>query len=204
MMEVAVRYSRKILSRSARFLAIGLMFGGLIMPLAIAATPAHAEQPIAPEKNPPGDIPDSQVFVTYASPLGFSLKIPEGWARSDRADGVSFVDKLNGIAITVTKAADAPTLSNVKSDYVQTLEKAGHAVKVSEVKTIQLPSGQAIQIVYSSNSAPNPVTSKQVRLENNRYLYFKDGKLVALDLYAPFGADNVDQWQLMSRSFQWN
>src|SRR5689334_2295344 len=33
-----------------------------------------AEKPIAAERNPPGDIPDTQVFVTYQSPLGFSLK----------------------------------------------------------------------------------------------------------------------------------
>jgi hypothetical protein len=43
----------------------------------IAAAPAlglgalraqTAEQPVAREKSPPGDIPDSQVFVTYRSP----------------------------------------------------------------------------------------------------------------------------------------
>ncbi|MDB5556507.1 MAG: putative lipoprotein, partial [Rhizobium sp.] len=76
--------------------------------------------------------------------------------------------------------------------------------KVSAVKAVKLPSGSAIRIVYTSNSEPNAVTTKQVRLENERYLYFKDGKLVSLELYAPKGADNVDQWQLMSRSFKWN
>jgi HKD family nuclease len=38
------------------------------------------EQPLKPEKNPPGDIPDNQVFIDYVSTLGFSLKVPEGWA----------------------------------------------------------------------------------------------------------------------------
>ena len=46
-----------------------------------------AEQPLKPEKNPPGDIPDNQVFIDYSSPLGFALKVPEGWARQDLADG---------------------------------------------------------------------------------------------------------------------
>ena len=30
------------------------------------------------EKNPPGDIPDNQVFITYQSPHGFSVKVPVG------------------------------------------------------------------------------------------------------------------------------
>jgi hypothetical protein len=79
----------------------------------------------------------------------------------------------------------------------------GRAVRVTAVKHVKLPAGEAIRIVYTSNSEPNAVTNKQVRLENERYLFFKDGKLVTLELYAPKGADNVDQWQLMSNSFRW-
>ena len=162
-----------------------------------------AEKAVPAEKNPPGDIPDSQVFIDYVSPLGFTLKVPEGWARSDRPDGASFVDKLDGVSVTVSKADAAPTAESAKTDYVAKLEAAGRAVKVTAIKQVKLPAGPAIRIVYTSNSEPNAVTSKQVRLENERYLYFRDGKLVTLDLYAPKGADNVDQWQLMSNSFRW-
>jgi hypothetical protein len=64
----------------------------------ISFTPAHLlaqtanqplpvrEHPIAPEKNPPGDIPDNQVFVEYRSPLGFAIKVPEGWARRQTSE----------------------------------------------------------------------------------------------------------------------
>lgn len=34
-----------------------------------------AEILVAPEQNPPGDIPDSQVFITYSG-AGFSLRFP--------------------------------------------------------------------------------------------------------------------------------
>ncbi|MDH6234774.1 hypothetical protein M2281_005395 [Mesorhizobium soli] len=163
-----------------------------------------AEKPIAAEKNPPGDIPDSQVFIDYVSPKdGFSLKVPEGWARTDRADGVSFIDKLDGVVLTRSDMSQAPTVDSVKKDYVGSLEQQERAVKIDSVKAVKLPGGNAIRIVYSSNSSPNEVTNKQVRLENQRFLYFKDGKLVALELYAPLGADNVDQWKLMSESFRW-
>ncbi|WP_095202607.1 hypothetical protein [Mesorhizobium carmichaelinearum] len=175
-----------------------------VMVSVLGSLPAlAAEKPVQPEKNPPGDIPDSQVFIDYTSPQGFALKVPEGWARSDRADGASFVDKLDGVVVSVSKADAAPTVDSAKADYVAKLEAAGRAVRVSAVKQVKLPAGTAIRIVYTSNSEPNAVTNRQVRLENERYLYFKDGKLVALELYAPKGADNVDQWQLMSNSFRW-
>src|SRR3954470_10175370 len=54
----------------------------------IASHALARETAIAPEKNPPGDIPDNQVFVPYRSPLGSSIKVPEGWSRVERADGV--------------------------------------------------------------------------------------------------------------------
>ncbi|MGP2493542.1 hypothetical protein ACTDI4_18185 [Mesorhizobium sp. PUT5] len=191
-------------SRSAIVSMAGLVVAaGILAPLSTLPTSA-AEKPVPAEKSPPGDIPDTQVFIDYASPEGFTLKVPEGWARSNRPDGASFVDKLDGVVVSVSKTNAAPTVERAKADYVPKLETVERAVKVTSVRPVQLPAGPAIRIVYTSNSEPNAVTGKQVRLENERYLYFKDGKLVTLELYAPKGADNVDQWQLMSQSFRWN
>jgi hypothetical protein len=187
--------------------------GMLLTCLALAAAPGRilwpgvavaAEQPAPAEKNPPGDIPDTQVFIGYSSPQGFSLKVPEGWARSDRPDGASFIDKLDGVVVSVASAGEAPTVEGVRAAYTRRLQEEEHAVKITTVRAVKLPAGSAIRVVYTSNSVPNDVTGKQVRLENERFLYFKDGKLVTLELYAPKGADNVDQWQLMSQSFRWN
>ncbi len=185
--------------------ALALAMVATVLPaLPSLVSGAHAaEKPVAPEKNPPGDIPDTQVFIDYAGPSGIHLKVPEGWARSDRSDGASFVDKYDGVVITLTDATQAPDLASVNDQYVVKLKANGRAVKITGVKAVKLPAGTAIRITYSSNSEPNAVTNKQIRQENQRYLYFKDGKLATLDLYAPFGADNVDQWQLMSRSFRW-
>ncbi|MDW3688984.1 hypothetical protein RA280_46175 [Cupriavidus sp. CV2] len=166
----------------------------------MVGTPAMAmERPAAAEKNPPGDIPDNQVFVTYTSPLGFSLKVPEGWARTDRPDGTGFADKYNVVSITVASASAAPTADSEAAHLV----KVGRAVKIEAIRNVVLRSGPALLIVYSSNSGPNPVTNKPLRLENHRYLIYRSGKLATLDLSAPLGADNADQWKLMSNSFQW-
>jgi len=190
----------------SRNLAAALAIAFVAAPMTLLPAPTctyGAEIPVAAEKNPPGDIPDSQAFIDYASSLGFTMKVPEGWARKDMGDGASFVDKLDGIVLTVTPAKTKPDLSWAKTTYVDELQKSHRAAKIGSVKAVKLPSGEAIRIAYTSNSDPNPVTNNQVRLENERYLFYRDGRLVTLELYAPEGADNVDQWQLMSRSFAW-
>lgn len=165
---------------------------------------ASGEQPVAPEKNPPGDIPDSQVFINYNSaPGGYGLEVPEGWARSESGADVSFVDKLNGLKVSVAKVSAPPTVDSVRSSYAADLEKTGRAVQVKEIKSVNLPAGQAVLVKYESNSEPDAVTGKKVRLENNTYLFYSNGRQAALTLWAPLGADNVDQWKRMSESFRW-
>ena len=189
-------------SRTIRFAIAAMVVAALGGPPLLQTAWAQ-EQPVAPEANPPGDIPDSQVFITYASPLGFSLQVPEGWARSDRADGARFADKYDGVDVSLTTVSGAPTVKTVQQSEAPELVRTGHAVKIVSVKSVKLPAGDGVVIAYTSNSAPNAVTNKQIRLENNRYFYFSAGRLVTLDLSAPAGADNVDQWKLMSESFHW-
>ncbi len=172
----------------------------------VLATPtvfAAQEAPAAKEKNPPGDIPDDQVFVAYASPLGFALQVPEGWARSDAAEGVTFADKYGQISAGVKPAAGPLTLASVRANEAAELEKTGHAVKISGVSAVTLPAGAAVKIVYSANSEANPVTGKKIRLECERFLLRHGDKVATLTFSSPAGADNVDQWVLISQSFAW-
>src|SRR6202022_216273 len=102
------------------------------------------EQPLKPEKNPPGDIPDNQVFIDFTSPLGFSLKVPEGWARQDLPDGATFADKYGRIILTQTTAAPVGDAAAARQTLVPELEKSARAVTVTKVKSVKLPAGQAI------------------------------------------------------------
>src|ERR1700722_15260959 len=95
---------------------------------------AAQEQPVAPETNPPGDIPDSQVFVSYTSPAGFSLKVPEGWALIERPDGASFADKYGRIDVALAGADSAPTPKVVRQQEVAKLVKSGRAVRISDIR----------------------------------------------------------------------
>lgn len=163
-----------------------------------------SDSAIAPEVNPPGDIPDTQAFVKYTSSAGgYRLDVPEGWARTENGTGVAFVDKFDGVKVSVTPATSAPTAATARATEAKQIESQGHAVKIDSVTDVTLPSGKAVRISYASNSDANGVTGKRVRQENETYLYYRNGKVAALTLYAPQGADNVDQWVRMSRSFHW-
>jgi len=168
------------------------------LPAVMAARLAAAETPVKAEKNPPGDIPDDQVFIAYASPLGFALKVPEGWARTDRADGVVFADKYGRIEVSVTMGE--PQTPQTAIDAVKASLRA---VEIKKAESTDRPAGRAIYIAFDSNSEPNAVTNKQIRLENDRYLFAKDGKVASVTFSAPKGADNADQWLMMSKSFLW-
>lgn len=183
---------------SPRTMASALLFAALLGGLGSASLSA-----MAAEKLPPGDIPDTQAFVAYASPSGFSLQVPEGWARTERAGRVTFTDQYDAIDAAVTAHAAAPTIGSVRAREAADLVKTGRAVKIESIQAVKLAAGPAILVTYSSNSEPNPVTGKQLRLESHRYLIHHGGKLATLDLAAPLGADNADQWHHIADSFRW-
>lgn len=167
-------------------------------------TARPAEKAVVPEKNPPGDIPDTQAFVRYASAEGgYALEVPEGWARRTNGADVTFINKLDGISVTVTGSSITPSAKTVGTNQAETLKKTGRAVTIKSIKEVTLAHGHAVFMMYESNSEPDPVTDKQVRLENETYIFYRAGKLVALRVWAPVGADNADQWKRISNSFGW-
>src|SRR5581483_6441747 len=118
------------------------------------------ESAVAPEVNPQGDIPDTQAFIVYKSTVGgYSLDVPEGWSRTENGANVSFVDKLDGVSVTVTPGAAAPTAATARSTEVKQIQQTGRAVQITSVQSVKLPSGPAVQVKYTSNSDPNPVTN---------------------------------------------
>jgi hypothetical protein len=163
----------------------------------------RAEQAVAPERNPPGDIPDNQVFILYSSPDGYELKVPEGWARTVADHTTRFADKYGLITVEEGAGTQSPTIASVKAAEIPKLTTQSRAFELKTVTGVALKSGKAVRITYNSNSDPNVVTGRQLRQEHERFIFFRDGKVATLDLAAPVGADNVDQWQLISNSFRW-
>jgi hypothetical protein len=177
-----------------------------VSPFATTVTPpgATSESPIAPETNPLGDIPDTQVFISYTASLGnYSVEVPEGWARTINGSEVRFVDKFDGVSVTLKPASSAPTAASARQNEVAALAESQRAFTIGDVTDVQLPTGPAVRITANANSDPDPVTGKQVRVQEEIYIFYQNGTMAMLNLWAPQGADNVDQWKRMIESFRW-
>jgi hypothetical protein len=166
------------------------------------------ETAVAPEVNPPGDIPDSQAFVPFKNTTGgYQLETPEGWARMavppEYSFDVTFVNKYDGVSVHIAPASAPPTAASVQANEVKRIQSNVRAVKITSVSEGTLTSGKAVAIKYTSNSNPSPITNKQIRLENVTYVLYKNGKEAMLTIWAPLGADNADQWNRMANSFRW-
>jgi hypothetical protein len=158
----------------------------------------------ASESNPLGDIPDDQVYVVHASPDGrFSVQVPEGWARTDLPDGVSFTDKLNTVTVQELTGRPQPTPDSVRADELTVVAEGHPNVAVGDVATATLPSGPAVHATWSADSAPDPVTGRTVRDDVETFVFWRDGTEVVLTLSGPQDADNVDPWRQISQSFAW-
>jgi hypothetical protein len=140
----------------------------------------------APEVNPAGDIPDNQAYVRYAPPgAGFSVKVPEGWSRTQTGDAVVFTDKLNAIRIETVPHPPTPAQQAGKSS------------------TVKRTAGSAQKLTYNMKSAPDPVTGKSVTDAVERYVFTTGPNIAVLTLSGPKGADNVDPWRIVTDSLRW-
>lgn len=153
--------------------------------------------------NPPGDIPDTQAFVAYISSRGaFKALYPEGWARTVAGNDATFVWSYDGERLGWRAATAAPTASP-RDPSIVALAKRFDAIEALHVTTVTLPAGKTVLATFTSQSKPDPVTSKRLRLDNKTFVFYRAGRVATLDLWAPAGADNVDQWLKVSRSFAW-
>jgi len=156
-------------------------------PGALQAEPASAAA---------GDIPDNQVFVRYTGGA-FSIKYPEGWAQTGAARNVTFRDKNNIVRIVVVGGAP-PTVASVHKELV-----AQKGARVQQPPQLLRIGGiRTVKAVYTTTSAPNPVTGKRVTLMVDRYELGAHGRRAIVDLGTPVGVDNVDAYRLMIESFR--
>ncbi|HWX87436.1 MAG TPA: hypothetical protein VNX67_04615 [Solirubrobacteraceae bacterium] len=149
-----------------------------------------------------GDIPDTQNFLTLSAPrLRVSMLYPEGWTVRETASRVSITDKNNLVRISLSRGP-APTSASVSSQ-LAALRRSAPTITSGTAQTVSLKSGSAVKATYTTQSAPNPVTGKQVTLTVDRYVLAHGGRLAIVDLGTPVGVDNVDAYRRMIESFKW-
>jgi hypothetical protein len=152
--------------------------------------------PNAKETSPPGDIPDNQAYVAYSPPgADYSVKVPEGWARTAKGGVVTFTDKLNAIRMEELTA---------KGTSVTALARSAERAKPGKVSIVKRNAGPAVRITYLAPGPPDPVTGKTPTDAVERYAFVRRGRQVVLTLSGPKGADTVDPWKLVTESLRWS
>jgi hypothetical protein len=170
--------------------------GGTAAPEGSAALAADAKSAAT------GDIPDSQNFLTLNDQrLRVSMIYPEGWTVQQGAAGVSIKDKNNLVRIALASGA-APTTTRVQAE-ISALKRSTPSLTLGSTQAISLKSGRAVKATYTTQSAPNPVTGKQVTLKVDRYELARSGRVAVVELGSPMGVDNVDAYKRMIESFKW-
>jgi len=160
--------------------------------------------PAAPEKSPPGDIPDSQAYVRYAPPGGgYAVKVPEGWSRAQSGSAVAFTDKLNTVRLESAAAGAQPTAAAVKQTTVPKLKSTEKGFALKSVSTVHRKGGTAVRISYQALGKPDAVTGKTRVDDVEQYVFFHRGRKAVVTLSGPKGADNVDPWRTVTDSLRW-
>jgi hypothetical protein len=150
-----------------------------------------------------GDIPDNQQFLTYKNQSsGYSISYPEGWARSGNGNNVTFQQQGNTITIKVAPGQQ-PTPASVTAE----LKKEAASDPCLTPGTPQVTTvgpNQVVKVTYSTQGQKSPVTGQRPKINVDRYVYFKGGKVATVDLATPVGVDNVDAYRMISESFRWS
>ena len=191
-----------------------LIAGAVALALAAAGCGASSSgggnggKPVDPnsaEVSPPGDIPDDQAFVSYSPPGShYSVKVPEGWARTSAGGAVTFTDKLNAISMQEVTASAPLTASRASQTEVPKLARSVKGFQAGRVDTVTRHGGRAVRISYLADAKADPVTGKAGKDAVERYVFFKNGHELILTLSGPKGADNVDPWKIVSDSVRWS
>jgi hypothetical protein len=149
-----------------------------------------------------GDIPDNQNFLTFSDlRLRVAMIYPEGWTVQQTASEVSIKNKNNLVRVSVSQGP-APTTTSVQAQIVA-LKRSNPTLTANTPQTVTLKSGPAVKVTYTTASAPNPVTGKQVTLMVDRYELAHAGRVAVVDLGTPTGVDNIEAYKRMIGSFRW-
>ncbi|MGI8846475.1 MAG: hypothetical protein ACR2HC_09970 [Thermoleophilaceae bacterium] len=192
--------TRKALAVGATAIAIGAGVAGCGGSSG-SASKDKAPNPNSAEVSPPGDIPDNQAYVAYEPPAGgYSVKVPEGWARTAAGGSTTFTDKLNSVTMTAVPAKVPLTTAEARRTEVPKLKASVKGFQLGKVRTVMRSAGPAVRITYLAAGKPDPVTGKSRPQAVERYVFFHKGKDVVLTLSGAKGADNVDPWKIVTDS----
>jgi hypothetical protein len=148
-------------------------------------------------------IPEDQAFVEYRPPSGtYSVKVPDGWARTESGDTTTFTDKLNTISVAAAGRATPADEASGRAE-LDALRTKVKGFSPGRVSVVHRPAGDGLLVTYRADAERDSVTGKVVNDDIERYHFWHAGQQVTLTLAAPHGSDDAHPWRTVTDSLRW-
>ncbi len=149
------------------------------------------------------------LFPVYTNKTGgYSFEYPGGWRVDEKGSDVRIARFGNAVTAAIRPRDTAPSYKSYQAQLETMLQQHDDKIiskidqPASEIKVGKDKVTMAV-IEQVRPTGPGADASKDT-LVVNRYLFWRDGKLMLLSMSSVKGVDNNDAWNLMANSFKWN
>jgi hypothetical protein len=171
--------------------------------------PAAGPSPSSTFTPASGTAPTGVLFPVYTNKdAGYSFEYPGGWRIAEKGSEVRIARFGNAVTAVIRPRPHAPFYKGYQKQ-LETMLKQHDDKIISKIvqpaKQITVGKDKVTMAVIEQVRPTGPGTgAPNDTLVVNRYLFWKDGKLLLLSMSSVKGVDNNDAWNLMANSFKWN
>jgi hypothetical protein len=149
------------------------------------------------------------LFPVYTNKdAGYSFEYPGGWRIAEKGSEVRIARFGNAVTAVIRPRPHAPFYKGYQKQLEAMLKQ--HDDKI--ISKIDQPASEikvgkdkvTMAVIEQVRPAGPGADAPKDTLVVNRYLFWKDGKLMLLSMSSVKGIDNSDAWNLMANSFKWN
>jgi hypothetical protein len=156
-----------------------------------------------------GTSPTGVLFPVYTnSDAGYSFEYPGGWRIAEKGSEVRIARFGNAVTAVIRPRPQAPFYKGYQKQLETMLKQQDDKIIsriVQPAKEIKVGKDKVTMAVIEQVRPTGPgADAPNDTLVVNRYLFWKDGKLLLLSMSSVKGVNNNDAWNLMANSFKWN
>ena len=156
-----------------------------------------------------GTAPTGVLFPVYTNKdAGYSFEYPGGWRIAEKGSEVRIARFGNAVTAVIRPRPHAPFYKGYQKQ-LETMLKQHDDKIISKIdqpaREITVGKDKVTMAVIEQVRPTGPgADAPKDTLIVNRYLFWKNGKLMLLSMSSVKGVDNNDAWNLMANSFKWN
>jgi hypothetical protein len=125
----------------------------------------------------------------------------------EKGSGVRIARFGNAVTVVVRPRQQAPSSKDYQKQLEAMLQRHDDKIISKIVRpagVIKVKGNVTMAVIEQVRPTGPAADAPKHTLVVNRYLFWKDGKLLLLSMSSVKGVDNNDAWNLMANSFKWN